>query len=279
MARIFISYRRDDSAGYAGRLYDRLGTDFGADNLFMDIAATEPGVDFADAIEQAVSGCDILLAVIGRQWLTITDGAGRRRLENPDDFVRLEIAAALKRNIRVIPVLVQGAAMPHAEQLPEPLKPLTRRQAQELSDGRWQYDIDRLLTVLKKVLQSQELDELVAQFAQAEAQEAGDDVIAVGERILQVDAQHQPTRSKTALAYNNRANSYHHKREYDKAIADCTRAIELNPNFAAAYYNRGVVYKRRNEAQAARRDFERAAALGLEDAKKALLPLWKRLLA
>ena len=182
MARIFISYRRDDSSGYAGRLYDRLSVDFGDDNVFMDIAI-EPGEDFVDAIEQAVSACDILLAVIGRQWLTMTDGAGRRRLENPDDFVRLEIGAALKRNIRVIPVLVQGAAMPRGEQLPEPLTRLARRQAQELSDGRWRYDVDRLLTVLRKVLQSQELADLVAQLEHAEAQAAWDDVIAVDSLI------------------------------------------------------------------------------------------------
>jgi hypothetical protein len=109
MARIFLCYRRDDSGGYAGRLYDRLGQRFGHDNLFMDIDTIAPGLDFVEAIEKAVGTCDVLLAVIGRQWLTSTDSQGQRRLDNPEDFVRLEIVTALVRQIRVIPVLVGGA--------------------------------------------------------------------------------------------------------------------------------------------------------------------------
>jgi len=108
MSRIFISYRRDDSGGWAGRLYDRISQHFGRDHVFMDIDTIEPGLDFVEVIEQAVGSCDALLALIGRQWLTLTDDDGQRRLDNPEDFVRLEIAAALVRNIRVIPVLVQA---------------------------------------------------------------------------------------------------------------------------------------------------------------------------
>lgn len=137
MARIFISYRRDDSGGWAGRLYDRLSQHFRRENVFMDIDTIEPGLDFVEVIEQAVGSCDALIALIGKQWLTITDAAGQRRLDNPEDFVRLEIAAALARNIRLIPALVQGARMPGSTDLPDVLKMLARRNAHEISDRRF----------------------------------------------------------------------------------------------------------------------------------------------
>ena len=109
MPRIFISYRRDDSAAHAGRLYDRLEGHFGQENVFMDVDAIQPGLDFVEVVQEAVGSCDALIAVIGKEWQRVVDGSGRRRLENPEDLVRLEIATALSRNIRVIPVLVQGA--------------------------------------------------------------------------------------------------------------------------------------------------------------------------
>ena len=132
--RIFISYRWDDSGGWAGRLYDRLSQHFGEANIFMDINTIEPGLDFVQVIDQAVGSCDALIALIGRQWLTITDDSARRRLDNPEDFVRLEIATALSRNIRVIPALVQGTCMPRSSDLPDVLEPIARRNACELSD-------------------------------------------------------------------------------------------------------------------------------------------------
>jgi formylglycine-generating enzyme required for sulfatase activity len=152
MARIFISYRRDDSGGWAGRLYDRLSQRFGRDNVFMDIDTIEPGLDFVQVIEKAVASCNALIAVIGRQWLTITDETGRRRLDHPEDFVRLEIAAALARNIRVIPALIEGARMPRSTDLPDGLQLLARRNAHEVSDRRFHYDVDRLIAVLDAVL-------------------------------------------------------------------------------------------------------------------------------
>jgi hypothetical protein len=120
----------------------------------MDINTIEPGLDFVEVIEQAVGSCDALVALIGRQWLTITDTSGQRRLDNPEDFVRLEIAAALTRNIRVIPALLQGAPMPRSSDLPDVLKLLARRNAIEISDTRFHYDVDRLIEVLDKVLGS-----------------------------------------------------------------------------------------------------------------------------
>src|SRR4051812_21100669 len=133
-ANIFINYRREDSAGHAGRLFDALSSHF-AGRLFMDVDTLEPGVDFVEAIEQAVGSCEALIVVIGREWLTIEDKAGRRRLDDPGDFVRLEVESALARSIRVIPVLVQDTPMPRAEELPASLARLARRNAIELSDA------------------------------------------------------------------------------------------------------------------------------------------------
>jgi TIR domain len=118
--RVFISYRRQESSGLAGRLYDRLAARFGDDRVFMDVDTIALGVDFAEVISQVVSSCEVLLAVIGPRWLTVTDEDGRRRLDDPDDLVRLEIAAALKRDIRVIPVLSRGHRFPAASSCRRP---------------------------------------------------------------------------------------------------------------------------------------------------------------
>lgn len=152
-SRIFLCYRRDDSAGHAGRLYDRLSHHFAEERIFMDIDAIEPGEDFVKVIDDAVSSCSILIALIGRRWLHDVDAAGGRRIDNPEDFVRLELGTALKRGIRVIPVLVQGAVMPSSRELPEDLTRLARLNALELSDTRWKYDIERLIKILQKIIQ------------------------------------------------------------------------------------------------------------------------------
>lgn len=151
MPGIFINYRREDSRADAGRLFDWLSGHFGKDRVFMDIAGSiEPGMDFDEVIERAVTSCEALIVVIGKQWLTTTDSTGRHRLDNPNDYVRLEIAKALQRNIRVIPVLVQEATMPSAEDLPEDMVRLAKRQALEISDSRWDYDTEQLVKVLDK---------------------------------------------------------------------------------------------------------------------------------
>jgi hypothetical protein len=119
----------------------------------MDVLdSIDPGVTFRDAIEAAVSSCDVLLAVIGRRWLMLTDSTGRRRLDDPEDLLRFEIAKALSRNVRVIPVLVEGATMPRSEDLPEDLRPLAARQAIDLSENRWNFDVTRLLDTLDRLL-------------------------------------------------------------------------------------------------------------------------------
>jgi hypothetical protein len=151
VAATFISYRRDDSAGYAGRLHEELELRLGRDRVFRDVESLPVGEDFVEAIDRRLQQCDALVAVIGRDWLSARTSAGALRLEQPDDFVALEIAAALKRpGVLVIPVLVGGAAMPSASQLPEKIRALARRHAFVLREETWESDIDRLAAVLSR---------------------------------------------------------------------------------------------------------------------------------
>lgn len=151
LQQVFISYRRDDSAAYAGRIYDAMVGRFGEDNVFMDVEMP-PGVDFVERIDAVVSDCAALIVVIGPNWAGIGDDA-QPRLHDETDFVRHEVAAALRRNdVTVIPALVGGAAMPPASKLPDDLRPLARRNALELSDGRWRYDVGRLNATLDAVV-------------------------------------------------------------------------------------------------------------------------------
>ncbi len=149
---IFISYRRDDSSGFAGRLYDRLVQRFGADRVFMDIDTIRPGHEFAADIERALSECGACIVLIGRSWESITLPDGRRRLDEPTDFVRLEVAAAIRRGVAVFPVLVEGAKPPSAASLPEEIRDVSGRQAIELSNERWNYDVGRLLLALDEAV-------------------------------------------------------------------------------------------------------------------------------
>lgn len=154
MAGIFIGYRRDDSAGHARALFDRLRAHFGAELVFMDVTDIEPGMDFTEVLDKAIGSCDVLLAVIGREWLTATDISGRRRLDDPHDFVRFEMATALRRKIRVIPVLVQNAMLPSASVLPAEIAELAKRQSIELRDTRWEADVMDLIKALEKLVTS-----------------------------------------------------------------------------------------------------------------------------
>jgi TIR domain len=149
-AGIFVSYRRDDTAYPAGWLVDRLVGQFGTSRVFKDVDSIQLGNDFVADIMAAVGSCAVLLAVIGVRWLTATGEDGRRRLEDPSDFVRLEIEAALARNVRVIPVLVDGARMPRATDLPASMEGLARRQALELNPAT--FDTSRLLQMLEGTL-------------------------------------------------------------------------------------------------------------------------------
>jgi TIR domain-containing protein len=146
---IFISYRRDDSEGEAGRLFDDLVRAYGDDSVFMDVTGIQPGLDFRKAIDANVASCGVLLAMIGPTWTSIADPSGNRRLDDPNDFVRLEIASALSRSVPVIPVLVHAAKMPRLDQLPDDLKDLSYRNSVEITHARWNSDVALLIGALK----------------------------------------------------------------------------------------------------------------------------------
>lgn len=152
--QIFISYRRQETAYPADWLYKGLAKHFGDSQVFKDVDTIKPGDDFVATITTAVNSCDVLLALIGDRWLTITDSEGQRRIDDPHDFVHLEIKTALAHKIRVIPILVDGATMPRDADLPTSIAGLAYRQAFELSLHRFDLDLDRLLKVLDKMLSS-----------------------------------------------------------------------------------------------------------------------------
>jgi hypothetical protein len=149
MARVFISYRREDSIAYAGRLYDRLHAAFGRHRVFMDFDTIAPGSNFVDTINQRLDSCDVMLVIIGRLWLTASAPDGSRRLDSPQDFVRIEVAAALRRGVVVIPILMGGSSMPEPVHLPEDLRELSGRQAMVISDIGFHDGVDRLIRLLK----------------------------------------------------------------------------------------------------------------------------------
>jgi hypothetical protein len=149
---IFISYRRNDTEGEAGRLFDDLVSEFGENSVFMDVAAIEAGRDFRKVIDESVATCGVLLAIIGKNWVDAKDDNGQRRLDDATDFVRLETASALRRDIPVIPILVRGAKMPRAEELPEDLRDLAYRNCVELTHARWNSDLELLTNALRRQL-------------------------------------------------------------------------------------------------------------------------------
>jgi TIR domain len=151
-AGVFISYRREESAPQAGRLYDNLSARFGEDRVFMDIDSIGLGLDFTEVIQDAVSSCQVLLAMIGSEWLSIVDERGNRRIDDPKDYVRLEIQAALDRGIRVVPVLINGAPLPSPDLLPPDLRSMARRQALALDDVTFRSNVGRLIDQLEHVI-------------------------------------------------------------------------------------------------------------------------------
>jgi len=155
MPGIFVSYRRKDTAGHAGRLFDRLRDHFGANRVFRDVDRLKPGDDFVEALARAVDSCDVFILVIGRDWVEARNERGERRLDDPQDFIRLEVETALRRKVLVLPVLVEAAAMPETSDLPEDLRPLARRQAIELSEHRWDFDVQQLLSRIEEATGTQ----------------------------------------------------------------------------------------------------------------------------
>jgi hypothetical protein len=154
---VFVSYRREDGGDAAGRLADRLAERFGAGRVFMDVDAIEPGTDFAQAMIRAVEACDVLVAVIGPGWLAAANERGRR-LDDPDDWVRMEVRTALTKGVLVIPVLVSSALMPSREDMPEDLAGLARRNALRVRHESFHADVGQLIAVIARVLASADPD-------------------------------------------------------------------------------------------------------------------------
>jgi len=146
--KIFISYRRNDSFGIAGRLMDTLSNYFGDGRVFRDIEGIEGGANFEEVLSETVGSADAVIVLIGPNWLNMTDEQGQRRLDNPSDWVSHEIAAALQKKLPVFPVLIEDTPMPRAQDLPDSLKPLVRHNAVSISDRRWEFDVTRLAKIL-----------------------------------------------------------------------------------------------------------------------------------
>lgn len=172
--RIFLNYRRDVDFHPAQRIFERLETEFGRDNLFMDIEGyIKPGDDFAQKLRETIATCDVLLVVIGRGWIEARDRDGKRRLDSTSDFVRIEIVSALAQDKRVIPVLVDNATIPHQDLLPDPLKKLVGRHAVQLSNERFSVDCNRLMSQLRELLIDEEKTTNATRMTPLKAMRAG----------------------------------------------------------------------------------------------------------
>jgi TPR repeat protein len=232
---VFISYRREDSAGFAGRIYDRLTRRLEAKSVFLDVDNIQLGLDFVDVLSEKLRVCDALIAIIGKNWNSSSGEDNGRRLDDPDDFVRIEIEAALQRGIRVIPVLVDGATMPKREHLPESLQKLRRRQAIEISHNRFDSDVERLTHALSLIEE---------ELRQREAAEA--------ERIAR---QEREQREATEAARMEEARQ--------KAGAEAARRSEQERWALAAAENERIAREereRQNAAEAARAEEARQQA-------------------
>jgi hypothetical protein len=175
MISIFISYRRDDSLYMVDRIYDQLSTQFGKESLFKDVDSIALGMDFRHVIQQAIGQCDVLLAIIGEHWLDVTDESGRRRLENEDDFVRIEIETTLRRGIPVIPLLLGRAVMPRARELPPGLRELAFRNGLAVRpDPDFHHDMDRVSRALEVYRKLQVLSLQVSHYRGEQATQVGD---------------------------------------------------------------------------------------------------------
>jgi hypothetical protein len=248
--QIFISYRRDDASYPAGRLYDRLSAHFLQNQIFIDVDNLEPGADFVEAIEASVGSCDAFIAVIGKRWLSSSDEEGKPRLDNPDDFVRLEIATALKRNIRVIPVLVDGALMPRSSDLPDDLKLLVRRNAVEVSHSRFNPDLGRLIAALEKVLEK----------ADAERQQR--------EEKDRVEADRLQREENERLEAQRRENDEKQKLEIQLRQAAETERLEVSSRLKEQQERLEAEQREKERLETERLEKERLDALRLENERQ-----------
>ncbi len=233
---VFICYRREDSAGFARLIYDRLTHKLGHESVFFDVDNIAPGLDFVDILSERVGKCDALIAVIGKTWTSSAYLDNQRRLDDPNDFVRIEIEAALARKIRVIPVLIDGAAMPRPDDLPDSLKKLTRRQGIEISHSRFDSDVDRLtraLSSLEETLRQREAVEAERAAREErerhEAEEAAEKA-AEARRLAEIEASRradEERRAQEAAEAERAAREERERREAEETAAKAAEARRL----------------------------------------------------
>ena len=239
---IFINYRREESGHVAGRLHDSLAPRFGRNKLFMSQVAV----------------CDALLAIIGPNWLSAKDETGQRRLDKPDDFITIEIGAALARNIPVVPVLVDGARMPKESELPAVLKPLARRQAVQIRHANFSSDAESLIKKLREALGYDSSERRRWRMLATKAIAATVVLFLVGwagyefvqkQKTAAVDARAQ--RERLIIEYKSSADRAMRSGDFDRALADYSEAIRLVPTNAQAFFGRGVAYAKKGDLDGA----------------------------
>jgi tetratricopeptide (TPR) repeat protein len=262
---VFISYRRQETAPYARLLREELSKRLGSQWVFMDIDSIDVGVDFAEAIDRAVNACQVLLALMGPQWLSITDAEGQRRLDNPDDTVRLEIEAALARDIRVIPVLVDNTPMPGRQQLPDTLMPLARRNALELSYNRYAYDLQRLLEAVERTVGHTDAASSSAPSAAPESSSTSGVPIGNVQRPVVSSAPTGAGNPPNVVQLINQAEAFQRHARFDEAVAALDRALELDPRNTDALTVRGDTFRMMMRHEDAIRDLDRAIQLDPND--------------
>jgi formylglycine-generating enzyme required for sulfatase activity len=257
--KIFLNYRRADSKGYTFAIFTVLEQHFSKEQIFMDVDTLLPGVDFVQALEEAVEDCDVFLAVIGARWENIKDDQGRRRIDNPEDFVRIEVAHALKRGIPVIPILVDGAQMPSSENLPDDLKGLSRRHAFIIGD-RLRSDVQHLINVLEKTFEHQEAERIKQEKKEAKRQElekAEADRKAKEEAKqkakVQAAADKKDKEEKERIA-RQKAEADRQAREKADAVQKYLEQAELKPKTQAAADKKDKEEKERIARQKAEAD-------------------------
>jgi tetratricopeptide (TPR) repeat protein len=230
--RIFISYRRDDAAGEAGRLADHLNRRFGSGQVFLDIDTIDPGTDFVRVLQSSLRETAAVLVVIGQRWATARDSAGARRLDNAKDFVRLEVEESLGRDIPVVPVLVQGAAMPKPEDMPPSMASLTTRQAVTLDHAEFQDDANRLCDHLEKMIGINKTSSSSALKRWWPAGVVG--LLAVGLAVYFATRapRQKPEDVRGAEGFVTTAEAQRRRNQYDEALVTLARAREAAPSSA-----------------------------------------------
>jgi tetratricopeptide (TPR) repeat protein len=256
MNTVFISYRRETSGGEARALFENLTAQLGHKSVFMDVDSLALGRDFRTILRETLASCDLMLVLIDRHWADAKDERGRLRLQSPDDFVRLEIGTALKRNIPVTPVLLQGAPMPSAQQLPSDIRDLAYRNGFELSHSRWESDVREMV---------RRLDLSHPGLTAQQWFERGFVAAGLYEKLW-FYTEALRLKPDLALALHNRGVARQDKGDFDEALADLNEALRLMPNYAAAFSNRGAARQAKGDLDGALADLNEALSLKPDDA-------------